>query len=128
MRALVIGGESFSVRDELDEWSLMKLAKSQTSDNSMARLAGMHDFVLALLDPAERSRFEAFMASGQEPGALDRAIGALLEDYTGRPTERPSSSPDGSPTTEASSRVVSLSPGTARGDQVSPKAGQSAAS
>lgn len=129
MPTLDIDGESFACRESLPVWQLMELAKSQQADE-IAQLAGMHDFILAVLTPPERDRFRAFMRDWQgDHAALEAAVGALMESYSpDRPTGRPSASPPGPPSTGGSSRVVSLSRGTASKAPTSSKAGRSAAS
>ena len=129
MPELVIGEERFAVRERIDEWTLMKLAKSQQGGDTMQSLAGMYDFINSMVAKEDRARLDEYLSSGDvEPGALNEAIGALVTEYTGRPTERPSSSPGGSTTTEASSRADSPSPATARVVNLSRTDGRSAAS
>lgn len=129
MPELVIGEERFACRERIDEWALMKLAKSQQGGDTMQSLAGMYDFINSIVVKGERHRLDAYMSSGDvEPGALSEAIGTLVTEYAGRPTERPSSSPTGSPSTGASSKAASSSPDTVRVVNLSPTGGQSAAS
>jgi hypothetical protein len=107
----------------------MKLAKSQQCGETMAALAGMYDFINAMVKPEERARLDQFLSDQElEAGALSEGIGALVKDYAGRPTERPSSSRSGSTSTGQSLRADSPSPDTARVVNLSPKAGRSAAS
>lgn len=127
---LKIGDAEFKCRGpHMPDWPAMKLAKWIQASDSLTRYAGMYDFLVAVIEPAERKRFEAFMDDydGGEDD-LDEAIGALIKEYSGRPTVRPSSSPPGPPTTGGLSRVVSLSPGTAKAAPTSSRAGRSAAS
>lgn len=129
MAALVIASEQFAVRDRVDEWALMKLAKSQQGGDTMRALAGMYDFINAIVMPAERERLDEFLSNGElEPGALSEAIGALVAEMAGRPTERSSSSSDGGPLTKPKSKVVSFSQGTVQVLEESPEAGRSAVS
>jgi hypothetical protein len=129
MPELIIGTERFAVREHVDEWSLMKLAKSQTADHPMAALAGMFDFINAMVKPEERDRLDAYLSNREvESGALSEAVGNLIQEYSGRPTARPSSSQGGGPLTPPKSKVVSFSQGTVREVEESPKDGQSAVS
>lgn len=129
MPDLVIGDERFTCRERLDEWTLMKLAKSQQGGDTMRGLAGMYDFVTAMVRAEDRGRLDEYLSTAElAPGVLSEAIGALVSEYAGRPTEQPSSSPTGSPSTAASSRAALSSPGTARVVNLSPQAGRSAAS
>jgi hypothetical protein len=129
MPELVINGEHFAVRDRIDEWTLMKFAKSQISDDPMAPLAGMYDFINTIVKAEDRARLDSFM-SGQEmePGVLSEAIGTLVTEYAGRPTMRPSLSPDGLTPTPPSGRAASSSPGTVKVVSLSRPAGRSAVS
>jgi hypothetical protein len=129
MPTLNIGGESFECAEKLSDWRMMKLAKAVQAKNALTRYSGMHDFVMAVLLPDKRDEFEAFMDDfAPDEQDLDDAIGALIKAYSDRPSERPSTSPPGPPTTGGSSRVVSLTPDSARAAPESPKAGHSRAS
>lgn len=129
MPELVIADERFAVRDRIDEWTLMKLAKSQQGGDTMRALAGMYDFINAMVKPDDRERLDAFLSDQDlEAGALSEAIGTLVQEYAGRPTERPSSSRGGSETTEPSSKEDLPSEGTVRVVNLSRTGGQSAAS
>ena len=134
MAELVIGAERFAVRDRIDEWTLMKLAKSQQGGDTMRALAGMYDFINSMVRPDDRERLDSFLSDEElEPGVLSDAIGTLVQEMAGRPTERSSSSPGGGPTTKPKSKVVSFSQGTVHvedeaSEEASPPAGQSAAS
>lgn len=130
MPTLKLGGQEFACREQLPPWQLMKVAKAMKSGDLMEQLAASHDFLVAVVQPAERARFDAYMdtADFDEFSALDTAIGSLMQEYApDRPTGRPSSSPSGPPPTGGTSKVVSLSRGTV--EMVgSSTAGRSAAS
>lgn len=130
MSELIIGSERFAVRDRIDEWALMKLAKSQLSDDTIRKLAGMYDFVNAVVLPEERLRLDEYLSTQELPeGTLSAAIGTFMREMSGRPTERPSSSPSGGPLTKPKSKLVSFSQGTVQvQEEESPPSGQSAAS
>lgn len=129
MPALKIGDAEFACIDKLGTWQLMDLAEASQSSELFTVLAGYRRFLRSVLEPKERSRFERFMndyTGGEDD--LDNAIGELIKAYTGRPTERPSSSQDGPQPTGGTSRVVSLKPATAEKDATSATGGRSAAS
>lgn len=128
--ALTVRDERFAAQETLPAWALMKLAKSQGSGDAMQQVAGLHDFLMAVLAPTERDRFERFMEQHSDVtfDELETAVGALMQAYTTRPTERPSPSPAGPTPSGGSSRVVSLSRGTVREAEVSSTAGAPAAS
>lgn len=107
----VIREERFRCPEERSAWSLLKLAKSQTSKDDNAALVGMYDFVMETVIPEERERLDAFLSDAAVTfDELNQAIGVLMTSYTDRPTEPPSLSPHGPSPTEGGPRVVSLSP------------------
>ncbi|MBM4414900.1 MAG: hypothetical protein FJ035_01215 [Chloroflexi bacterium] len=129
-RALTVRDERFAAQETLPAWALMKLAKSQGSGDAMQQVAGLHDFLMAVLAASERDRFERFMDSHSDVSfeELENAVGALMTAYTTRPTGRPSPSPAGPTPVGGRSRVVSLSRGTVREAATSSAAGQPLAS
>lgn len=128
--ALTVRDEHFAAQDTLPAWALMKLAKSQGSGDAMQQVAGLHDFLMAVLAVSERERFERFMEQHSDVSfeELETAVGALMQAYTTRPTERPSPLPAGPVPTGGRSRVVSLSRGTVREAAASSAAGAPAVS
>ncbi len=128
--ALTVREESFGARETLPAWALMKLAKSQNSGDAMQQVAGLHDFLLSVLQDDERERFEGFMEA--HPDAtfeeLEAAVGGLMQSYAARPTGRPSPSPAGPTSSGGESRVVSLSRGTGKAAGASSTAGTPPAS
>ncbi len=114
-----LGGEEFATIDRAPKWASMKLASAYKSRELVTQMAGMYDFMTAVLLPEEADRFgEAFDALPDDDDgveALDEAIGTWIGSLANRPKETPSPSSSGSttPTTETKepSRVVSLSPG-----------------
>jgi hypothetical protein len=129
---LNLAGQTFRCRDELPNWQLMKLAKAQQKANAgdvMAGMAGMYDFVVAVVHPDDRARLDATLDDWDwDDTEFDHAIGSLMESYADRPTERSSPSRRGPSPTGQPSRVVSLSPATAKADETSSTDGASAAS
>ena len=127
---LTVRDERFAAQETLPAWALMKLAKSQGSGDAMQQVAGLHDFLMAVLALNERERFERFMEQHADVSfdELETAVGALMQAYTTRPTERPSPSPAGPTPSGGPSRVVSLSRGTVQEVPVSSTAGEPAAS
>lgn len=129
MPELVIGGRHFAAREKLSEVQLMFLARATKSPDPMAQLAGMADFIMALVVPDERAALEHYLKESEPPlDELSEAAGTLITSYTDRPTNRPSPLPAGSPTTGRPSRVVSLSAGTVREVDPSSMDGKQAAS
>ena len=128
--ALTVRDERFAAQETLPAWALMKLAKSQGSGDAMQQVAGLHDFLMAVLAVNERDRFERFMEQHADVSfdELETAVGALMQAYTTRPTERPSPSPAGPTPSGGPSRVVSLSRGTVHEVEASSTAGVRAAS
>ncbi|TVQ65059.1 MAG: hypothetical protein EA379_00465 [Phycisphaerales bacterium] len=127
--SLVVRGERFETRETLPGWQLLRLASDMRSEDAMRQMAGMHDFILALLAPHERPRFERFMADADAPlEEVEQVVGALMAEYSDRPTERPSGSPAGPPSTGPRSRVVSFSRGTVETAETSSTAGQATGS
>jgi hypothetical protein len=128
MATLKIGDQEFACRgDRMPDWPSMKLAKWLQARDAISEHAAKYDFVVAVLQPSERARFERFM-DGYDGDDLDAAIGKLIEEYGERPTKRPASSQDGPQPTGGTSRVVSLKPATDEKDATSSTAGRSAAS
>lgn len=142
MPALTLGGVEFQCRDELPRWRLMELASAMKSSDPMSQMAGMHDFVLAVVKAEDRARFVSAMRALDDSGddgveALNQAIGSLMEQYVAapgegaaspRPTGRSSASPPGQTRTGGTSKVASSPPATARVVSLSPPTGRSAAS
>ena len=128
--ALTVRGEPFAARDTLPAWALMKLARSQAAGDALQQVTGLHEFLLGVLRDEERERFESFMEAHPDVTfeELETAIGGLMQAYAARPTGRPSPSPAGPPPSGGSSRVVSLSRGTAGADSTSSPAGTPPAS
>jgi len=111
--SLAVRGERFETRETLPGWQLLRLASDMRSDDAMRQMAGMYDFILAMLRPDERARFERFMAAADVPmEEVEQIVSALMAEHSDRPTERPSGSPAGPRSTGQRSRVVSFSRGT----------------
>lgn len=128
MPALELGGESFACRDSLPPGPLLKLAKAQQGDDG-AQLAGFYDFVMAMVKPEERARFDKFLDDTDATfDDFDTAIGALIEAYAERPTERPSASPRGPRRSGGTSKVASSPPATGKVVNLSKPAGTRIAS
>jgi hypothetical protein len=84
----------------------------------MRAMAGMHDYLRALVAPSDWSALDAHLGATEvDFDALNNAIGDVLVEMAGRgkgSAESSGPSSDGAPTppTAPSSRVVSLSRGT----------------
>lgn len=123
---LRVGGSSFRCVEETpSEWSLMRLAaKGERGDDAGA--AALYNFVMDLLVPDERDRFDRHMDEHRVGiSELNNAIGDLVVEMAGRGKERarlaaaqpqdrlPGTSSAGSQAPASlSHRVVSLSQGT----------------
>jgi hypothetical protein len=128
---LVLRDQEFECREVLAPWTMMKLAKTQTSKLPLQQMAGFYDFIAGVVSREEWERFDEWMSGLDEPvtyDELNHAVGDLMVAYSSRPTERPSSSQTGQPSTGRSSRVVSLSGGTDTARQTSSPDGASRAS
>lgn len=132
MPELRIGDESFACKESLPPWQLMKLAKAEQQaqrGDVMAAMAGMYDFVTHVVTVEDRPKLEAFLDEWDgEEDEFNEAIGTLMESYADRPTGRSKPSRSGPSATGQQSRVVSLSPATAREDKTSSQDGASVAS
>lgn len=137
-----MGGGEFEARPQIAPWRLMELSAAVTSKDMTRQMGGMYEFMMAILMPEERDRFNEHMHTlDDDPDVttkLNEAIGALMLEYQAAPEEGPrqeprpmapsSSSEPGPPRTGPTSRVVSLSRGLLSEEQTSPQDGVSAAS
>lgn len=127
MPTLVIGEHSFECKPKLPSWQLMELAAAMKSSDPMTQMAGMHDFVLSVIQPDARDGFVAAMRALDDDDAdavesLSEAVGNLMESYSApdkgaastRPTRRSSASPSGRTPTGGTSRVEPSQPVTPR--------------
>jgi hypothetical protein len=118
--ALRLGDETFTVGvDDIPGWAMVRLAKANrqfsTENDWQTYLAGLYDFLDAVLAEGEMARLnQAFSRAALTVSDIDSAVGALISELVDRPTVPSKSSDAGRPTTKATSRVVSLSPGTSR--------------
>lgn len=89
-------------------------------------------FFRTVVVPEQREAFEREVLDQlMTPGAQEviaEVVGWLIEQYTGRPTVRPSASPPTPPSAGAKSRVVSLSRGTVEEVDSIPESGPPGAS
>ncbi|MEU9888014.1 hypothetical protein [Sphaerisporangium sp. NPDC051011] len=99
----------------LDLSEFARLAAEGVDSESPEGLAILAQVFITVLGEKEYRRFRAHCRKYRpEPELLIQIIGDIFEDYAERPTTRPSDSPDGPPTTGATSKVVSLSQATVR--------------
>lgn len=127
-KALIIRDKTFPAKEKLSPWLLMKVAKAHRSGDYMAIMAAQYDFLTTQV--VDKAGLVSYLDGVDDitEEELDQATGNLIAEYAERPTERPSSLPDGSTPTGKPSRVVSFSKGTAKAGEASSRAGQSAAS
>lgn len=142
MPRFIIAGAEFEARPQVAPWRLMELSAAVTSSDPTRQMGGMYEFMMAILQPQERQRFNDHMHTlDDDPDVvakLNDAIGTLMLAYQAAPEEGPrqqprptppsSSSPPGPPQTGQPSRVVSLSRGLISEGETSPQDGVSAAS
>ena len=133
MPEFVIRDQRFACRDKIPGYQLMKLAtaaKAAADGDVMDGVAGIHGFLLKVLTDEARPALMAYLddADDIEFDELETAVGKLMESYSDRPTQRPSPSQPGPQSTGGTSRVVSLSKGTAGTGGTSSTDGRSIAS
>lgn len=114
MATLRLLGREFTCRDSIAPGRMMKLAKGMQATHPMDMYAAMYDFATALVVEEERSKLDKALDDLEDMSDFNTAIGEAMKEIAGRPTEAASSSQGGQPTTERTSRVVSLSQGTAQ--------------
>lgn len=132
MPSLRIGGESFAARETLSAFQLMKLADAQQradKGDTMAALSGFSRFLEHVIVPEERDRWAAWQDEHDEItfDDLTEAIGTLMVELTGRPTEAPSLSQPGRSPNGGTSNHVSSSPATVPEEHPSSMVGTPAA-
>lgn len=106
-------GELFTVADQVGAMPLLRfaaVADSGAQADELAGLAAMHELLRDCLAPGDWPRFQKVAADHKaDAEELMQVCGAVYQAITGRPTQRPSASADGSSTTTASSRAPSSS-------------------
>jgi hypothetical protein len=118
MADFVLKGETFAARDELKPHYLGRVGSAMQKGDAMKMLGAWYDFMMAVVLPHDRGRFEAFLDDEDvTQKELDEAIGTYIQTVTGRPLEQPSSSAPGSTSTGLPTRVVSLAPVTDPGEE-----------
>lgn len=130
MPILKLGEHEFRCIERPPLGLMFDLAEAEMQGDSAA-LVALRKFVRVVVEDDEQERLEELFNNRRATLSiedLNAGISALMEDYSGRPTERPSRSSSGPEPTGASSRVVSLSRGTVRVEETSSQDGQSAAS
>lgn len=89
-----LGGEQFTTTPELPALPMLKLAAAADKEGAEGAVA-FYEFVQSMLVPEDVARFEA-MASRERLGMemLSDVVKWLIAEMTGRPTRRPSDSPE----------------------------------
>lgn len=127
MATLKLAGKEIPARDTIRPKAQMELAKAMQSSEADKHLAGLWDFLHAMVLPEHHKELDDALDGIDSFADIEKAGGELMKQLTGRPTEAASSSEDGQPTTEPTSRVVSLSGGTGRDTTERSTTGTSAA-
>lgn len=104
-------GETFTVADNVSIVPLGMFAKAASSgldSSEMEGLAALIDVVSSCVIEEDQARLLSVASKHRaDADVLLAVVKAVLESQTGRPTQRPSDSSDGSSTTGASSRAPS---------------------
>ena len=127
MPTLKLAGRELPCRDTLSPGAQMRLAKTMQATAADVQMAGLYDFLKSMVLPDHHQALDDALDELDSFADIEKAGGDLMKQITGRPTEAASSSQDGQPTTEPTSRVVSLSPGTGRDTTERSTTGTSAA-
>jgi len=99
-------GTAFRVRDKVPVWALMEFLDGEGRGEAEALAAG-HRFIRDVLHPDD---FAAFgRACREHDASFDEILQLAVAAATARPTVRPADSPDGPPTSGASSAPGLLS-------------------
>ena len=112
MVTLKLAGREIPARDTVRPGAQMRLAKAMQSQSADVHMAGLYDFLKSMVPPEHHRELEDALDELDSFEEIEKAGGDLMSQLSGRPTEAASSSQDGQPTTEPTSRVVSLSQGT----------------
>jgi len=119
---LKLGGEEFAAA--VSPGAMFDLAGAADLAGLEA-LAFYHKFVVGLVDESDHERLDRVLHDRSLTFAdLTEAVGNVVSEAGGRPTERPSPSPGGGSRTDGEPRRVSLSPGTGKADKRSSRAGR----
>jgi hypothetical protein len=127
MATLKLAGREIPARDTISPGAQMRLAKAMQSSTPDVHMAGLYDFLVAMVLPEHRRDLDTALDEIDSFEEIEKAGGDLMAQLAGRPTEAASSSQDGQPTTEPTSRVVSLSQGTSRTETAASDHGRSEA-
>lgn len=117
---LRLSGQEMRCIDALPPGLLFDVAEVANTDernpNDVLRtMATIGRFLKSIVIPEDRPIYDRIVYDTRDVIGIDvlsEEAGRLIQEYAGRPTSRPSASPDGSRQTEPSSRVVSFSRGT----------------
>lgn len=108
-----LGGETFTIAQDINIIALGRFARAAregADSNDMEGLASLIDTVSSLVVPEDETRFLDKCSRLRVDGDfLMKIIQSVLEAQSGYPTEQPSDSSGGSPTTMQSSKVLSSS-------------------
>lgn len=100
----------FECKGKLSALTLSEFASSaEISADTPEGARALRDVLSSMFgDALEYRRFSNFAATYLEDDQLVDIVGDLIEEFTGRPTERPESSPSSQSATGQGSKVVSL--------------------
>lgn len=111
--------------------SLLRLAVQGAEAGGVIAMNRTFEWVFGVVLPEEHERLNALMSDTEAAVSfeeLNAGVAALMAEYSGRPTTRPSRSTTGGAPTPQRSKVVSLSKGTVSEADQSSTAGHSIAS
>lgn len=131
MRTFKIAGRELRCIESMPPGVIFDLADAVTDGGVMAQVAAIRKLLYACVVDEDLEQLKAILYDRQNVVPfedLNAAVGELISDYTGRPSQRPSDSQAGGEPTPPPSRVVSLSRGTVKEAETSSPDGQSAAS
>lgn len=107
-----LAGQDFTARPKLPGWLLLKFVARTTSDKRGADAGALFDFFRDVLQPESLERFETLVTGDEydvEMETLGDISSWLIQEYTERPTQPPSSSMNGAGTTSTSSEESAAS-------------------
>lgn len=112
------------------EAPMLRYSEAMDSGEQVRQMAAVMRLLRAVIVDEDHAKIDALLDRKKDRPRfkdIDEAIGRAMEAVAARPTQPSSPSSDGPSTTQPTSRVVSLSRGTAGTEHQSSQGGQSAA-
>lgn len=106
-------GENFDVAPAVQGHVLLNFVANASGNDGAAAAKALDDFFMKIMDSEEFARFKAHLDNPRiiiDMEKLGEVAGWLVEEYTTRPTQPPTSSADGGSTTGTTSTVAHSSP------------------